>query len=198
MQPSPGSTPSRRPTTSRSTWLPSTWTLACRRCTADATVTVWSTQATTTTHSNLGPVPGVKLTLYSLIRPPATGAVIGSQQRTDSNGQDIYTGLPYGLYVWARNPGPVRRAELRGLPADPERSMYSSLPIPSPTPTPKPIATPKPGSTGNETSSGGFLGIPGFEACSGTDRAAGRGAVPEKSLNRLPSTYFSFSVRFRS
>ncbi|OPY28800.1 MAG: hypothetical protein A4E28_01324 [Methanocella sp. PtaU1.Bin125] len=129
----------------------------------DATVTVWSTQATTTTHTNLGPVPGVKLLLYAVDMASGNRSLIGSSYTTDANGQHTYTGLPYGLYV-ARAESMGQAAEQSFAAYQQIRSVdiYSSLPIPSPTPTPKPSATAGPG--GNNQTSGGGFGIPGFEA----------------------------------
>ncbi|MGA9140806.1 MAG: PGF-CTERM sorting domain-containing protein [Methanocella sp.] len=131
----------------------------------DTTVTVWSTQARTTTNTNLGVVPRVMLHLYKVDLNGGNRTQVGSSYTTDNIGQYTFTGLPYGLYVV--------RAESMGQAVEQPFAAYqqissvtisTNLPIPSPTPTPKPTATPRPGSTGNETSSGGFFGIPGFEA----------------------------------
>jgi PGF-CTERM protein len=131
----------------------------------DATVTVWSTQARSTTNTNLGVVPRVMLRLYKVDLDSRNRTQVGATYTTDNNGQYTFTGLPYGLYVV--------RAESMGQSAEQQFAAYqqicsvgiiSNLPIPSPTPTPKPTATPGPGA-GNQTSTGGgFFGIPGFEA----------------------------------
>ena len=131
----------------------------------DATVTVWSTQARSTTNTNLGVVPNVKLTLYQIDLNSGNRTQIGTYSTTDWNGQHIFTGLPYGLYaVTAESMGQIVEQKFAAYQQISSSTIYTNLPIPSPTPTPKPTATPRPGSTGNETSSGGFFGIPGFEA----------------------------------
>ena len=131
----------------------------------DATVTVWSTQARSTTNTNLGVVPRVKLLLYKVDLDSGNRTQVGSSYTTDNNGQYTFTGLPYGLYVaGAESMGQYAEQEFAAYQQISSIGIFSNLPIPSPTPTPKPTATPKPGSTGNETSSGGFFGIPGFEA----------------------------------
>jgi PGF-CTERM protein len=121
--------------------------------TSEATVTVWSTQGQVTSHSNLAPVPGVKLTLFSY--DPATGnrTVVIDNKITDSNGQSIYN-VPYGTYVVrAEKSGQYGEQSFAVYQQITSTSLSTNLPIPSPTPTPAPTATPGPSST-----------TPGFEA----------------------------------
>jgi PGF-CTERM protein len=123
--------------------------------TSEATVTVWSTQGQVTSHSNLAPVPGVKLTLYSY--DPATGnrTVVIDNKISDSNGQGIYSNIPYGTYVVrAEKSGQYGEQSFAAYQQITSTSLSANLPIPSPTPTPAPTATPGPSSTTT----------PGFEA----------------------------------
>lgn len=120
---------------------------------SEVTLTVWSTEGKVTSHSNLEPVPGAKLTLYSY--DPASGnkTLLYDNKITDANGQYTFT-VPYGMYI--------ARAERSGqysgeqiFPAYQQSvspGLFTNLPVPSPTPSP--TATPEP--TGTST--------PGFEA----------------------------------
>lgn len=128
---------------------------------SETTVTVWSTQGKTTTHTNLDPVPGVKLTLYSVDLSGSNRTQIGTTVTTDYNGQHVFSGLPYGMYVVrAENGGQYGEQSFAAYQQITSTSLSANLPIPSVSPTPKPGATTAPG----ENPSGGFLGIPGFEA----------------------------------
>jgi PGF-CTERM protein len=122
--------------------------------TSEVTVTVWSTQGQVTTHSNLGLVPSVKLTLYSY--DPASGnrTMVIDNRMTDSNGQVVYSNVPYGTYVVrAEKSGQYGEQNFAVYQQIMSPSLSANLPIPSPTPTPAPTATPGPSSS-----------TPGFEA----------------------------------
>jgi PGF-CTERM protein len=122
--------------------------------TSEATVTVWSTQGQVTGHSNLAPVPGVKLTLFSI--DPASGnrTVLFENKVTNSNGQYVYN-IPYGTYVVrAEKSGQYGEQSFAVYQQITSTSLSTNLPIPSPTPTPAPSATPGPSGTPT----------PGFEA----------------------------------
>ncbi len=121
---------------------------------SETTVTVWSTQGQVTSDSNIAPVPGVKLTLYSY--DPATGnrTVAVDNKVTNANGQVVYN-VPYGSYVVrAEKSGQYGEQSFAVYQQVTSTSLSTNLPIPSPTPTPAPTATPGPSSTAT----------PGFEA----------------------------------
>jgi PGF-CTERM protein len=121
--------------------------------TSDVTVTVWSTQGQVTSHSNLAPVPGVKMTLYSLDTASGNRTVVVDNKITDANGQVGYT-VPYGTYVVrAEKSGQYGEQSFAVYQQITSTSLSANLPIPSPTPTPAPTATPGPSSS-----------TPGFEA----------------------------------
>ncbi|HEY3274570.1 MAG TPA: PGF-CTERM sorting domain-containing protein [Methanocella sp.] len=122
--------------------------------TSEVTVTVWSTEGQVTKNSNLVPVPGVKLTLYTL--DPATGnkTVLLENKVTDSAGQYVFN-VPYGSYVVrAEKSGQYGEQSFAAYQQLTSTSLSTNLPVPSPTPTP--AATAAPGATGTST--------PGFEA----------------------------------
>ena len=165
----------------------------------DATVTVWSTQARSTTNTNLGVVPRVKLLLYTVDLDSGNRTQVGSSYTTDNNGQYTFTGLPYGLYVAG--------AESMGQYAEQSFAAYQQISsdrhVLEPTdtlahPDAKADRDPQARQHRQRDVFRRVLRDTGLRGCSGTDRAAGRSAVPEESLNRLPSAYFSFSVRIRS
>jgi PGF-CTERM protein len=121
--------------------------------TSEATVTVWSTQGQVTSTSNLVPVPGVKMTLYSY--DPATGnrTLAVENKVTNGAGQVVYN-IPYGTYiVRAEKSGQYGEQSFAAYQQVTSTSLSANLPIPTPTPTPAPTATPGPSST-----------TPGFEA----------------------------------
>lgn len=120
--------------------------------TSEATITVWSTEGKATTYSNLVPVPGVKLTLYS-VDTAGNRTTLFENKVTNGNGQYIFN-IPYGMYVV--------RAEKSGMYGEQSFAVYqqvtstslsTNLPVPTATPTPVPTATPAPTSS-----------TPGFEA----------------------------------
>jgi hypothetical protein len=120
--------------------------------TSEVTVTVWSTQGQVTSHSNLAPVPGVKLILYSI--DPASGnrTTLFDNKNTNSDGQYTYN-VPYGSYVVrAEKSGQYGEQSFAVYQQVMSTSLSTNLPIPSPTPTPAPTATP------------GASATPGFEA----------------------------------
>ncbi len=117
-------------------------------------MTVWSTQGQVTSTSNIQPVPGVKMTLYSY--DPATGnrTVAVDNKVTNSIGQVVYN-IPYGSYiVRAEKSGQYGEQSFAVFQQVTSTSLSTNLPIPSPTPTPAPTATPGPSGTTT----------PGFEA----------------------------------
>jgi PGF-CTERM protein len=121
--------------------------------TSEVTVTVWSTEGQVTSHSNLVPVPGVKLTLYTL--DPASGnkTVLLDNKMTDSAGQYVFN-VPYGAYVVrAEKSGQYGEQSLAAYQQITSTSLSTSMPVPSPTPTPAATATPGPTTS-----------TPGFEA----------------------------------
>jgi PGF-CTERM protein len=119
---------------------------------SEVTVTVWSTEGQTTEYSNLVPVPGVKLSMYSV--DPASGnrTLLLDNKITDSIGQYIFN-VPYGMYiVRAEKSGMFGEQSFAAYQQGVATGLSTDIPIPSVTPTPGPETTPVPSST------------PGFEA----------------------------------
>jgi PGF-CTERM protein len=121
--------------------------------TSEATVTVWSTEGTVTRNSNLVPVPGVKLTLYTLDTSSGNKTVLLDNKMTNAAGQYVFN-IPYGTYVVrAEKSGQYGEQSFAVYQQITSTSLSTNLPVPSPTPTPAPTATPGPSSTAT----------PGFE-----------------------------------
>jgi PGF-CTERM protein len=120
---------------------------------SEVTVTVWSTEGTVTRNSNLVPVPGAKLTLYST--DPASGnkTVVIDNKYTDSNGQYVFN-VPYGTYVVrAEKSDFYNQQPFVANQQATATSLSTNMPVPSATPTPSAGPT-----------SGPNTPTPGFEA----------------------------------
>jgi PGF-CTERM protein len=122
--------------------------------TSEVTVTAWSTEGQVTTHSNLVPVPGVKLTLYTVDPTSGNKTVLLDNKLTDSAGQYVYN-VPYGLYVVRAEKSVLYTEQsFAAYQQITSTSLSTTMPVPCPTPTPAPTATPGPSGTST----------PGFEA----------------------------------
>ena len=100
------------------------------------------------------PVPGVKLTLYTIDPVSGNKTVLLDNKVTNSAGQYVYN-IPYGSYVVrAEKSGQYGEQSFAAYQQIASTSLSTNLPVPSPTPTPVPTATP--GTSGTST--------PGFEA----------------------------------
>jgi len=119
---------------------------------SEVTVTVWSTEGLTTGHSNLSPVPDVKLSMYSFDPVSGNRSLLLDNKITDANGQYVFN-IPYGTYiVRAEKSGMYGEQQFAAYQQSVSSSLSTDLPLPSPTPTAGPDATPVPSTT------------PGFEA----------------------------------